>query len=488
MIAVRRAASVASALPRPAILSFLAPETLVACCAALVLGAVAAGAAMSSPTLALVLIAAATFPFVAMVTGVKRPLIAIAILDTSLNWDVNFWYDDEAAARGAFGGLSFSLTTMALLGLYSIWLFELLARSRSTPQPRLRWALPAAAYVGLTVPSLLSAYDPRLALFEIAFLIQGLLLFVYIASFVRTARDVHFVVATLVVALTVQAGLIVATRYAGVSLDFAGLETTSGGEREVSRASGTLGSPNTAGSFLAAALLLPLSLLAARTLERRARLALPAAGLGAVALILTLSRGAWLAFAVSLVALLAFFAYRGLTSRRILALGAATVVVGVAFGGLVADRLSRDDAGAARSRIDLFNAGVDVIRDHAFFGVGANNFTVVLPSYAELVGYAYIPHNRFLLVWSEAGVAAALALAALIGIVLRRGWLAIRRCEAALVPYAVGTTVAFLALAIHMNFEPFNSRPQLQLFWLLAGLVTAIRCLTLQGRREVAVA
>jgi O-antigen ligase len=77
-------------------------------------------------------------------------------------------------------------------------------------------------------------------------------------------------------------------------------------------------------------------------------------------------------------------------------------------------------------------------------------------------------------VWAEAGIGALHAFVALVLVVLGRAWSTVRAADRTLFPYAAGVTVAFVALLVHMNFEPFQSLMQMQLFWLLAGLVTAL--------------
>jgi putative inorganic carbon (HCO3(-)) transporter len=463
--------------PRFGTVSPTALELLLAVSIALVLGAVAVKVVESSTTIAVFLLLAATLPFVAILMGgLQRLLLGIAILNISFNWDINFAYDYEAASRGAVGGLNFSLTTIALVGLFALWLAEVLAKPESEDSPRLplRWIAPGALYVALTGLALLAAHDRQLSVFELALLLQGFLLFLYIAAFVRTERDVRFVVGALVLALVLQGVLIVAARYFGVDLQLAGLSTRTDVGDERSRFAGTLGGPNGAGSFLAPTLVLAISVFIARARESRHRLAPLAIALGAVALIQTFSRGAWVAFALAIVVLLAVMTMRGMISRRILGLAAFAAVAALVFGGTVAERFTRDGTETVEARASLFDTSVEVIRDYPFLGVGPNNFAIVLPSYRELTGYAYIPHNRFALVWAEAGIGALLAFVALVLVLLRRSWLAVRTADRTMFPYAVGVMAAFLALCVHMNFEPFNGQMQGQLFWLLAGLVTAL--------------
>jgi hypothetical protein len=203
-------------------------ELVAAAAISVVLGAIAARSLPSSPEVTALLLLAAALPFAAAAMGgLKRLLLAIAVLNIAFNWDVNFAYDETAADRGALGGLSFSLTTIALLGLFALWLAEVLAKRRPETGARLPrgWALPGALYVVLTAVSLLAAHDRQLSVFELAVLLQGFLLFVYVVTFIRTERDLRFVVGLLVVALVTQGALIVAARYLGLDLERSGRPT-----------------------------------------------------------------------------------------------------------------------------------------------------------------------------------------------------------------------------------------------------------------------
>ena len=259
-----------------------------------------------------------------------------------------------------------------------------------------------------------------------------------------------------------------------MELRVAGLAARTDVGVERSRVAGTLGSPNTAGSYLAPMLLLAISIFVARVRTPLQRLVPFAIVLGAVALIQTFSRGAWLAFAVAFVGLLALFSAKRMISRRIVVIAAVAAIIALAFGQAVADRFTRDGTASVETRAALFDTSVEMIQDHPFLGVGANNFVVALPAYRELTGFAYIPHNKLALVWAEAGIGALLAFVALVLVILRRALLAVQAADRMLFPYAAGLTAAFLALCIHMNFEPFHGRLQTQMFWLLAGLVTAL--------------
>src|SRR6059058_1989499 len=131
--------------------------------ATLVLGLATARVA-SSPRNGALLLLAALIPFVLMVVrDVRRALLVVVVFDTAFQWDKNFHYQDAAAKLGALGGLSVSLTTIALFGLYLMWFAEMAARRTAVPRGVARAALPLVVYTGITALSIIVAGDKTLA-------------------------------------------------------------------------------------------------------------------------------------------------------------------------------------------------------------------------------------------------------------------------------------------------------------------------------------
>lgn len=434
------------------------------------LGLAAAQAARSSPVVTGILVLAIASPLIALaVGGLRRLLIALAILDISLNWDTNFSYHFDLASFGAVGGLSLSLATVALAGLYVLWLGELLMGPvRSQVQGR-RWALPLLVYILVVTASAAIASRKDLALFGVIMLAQAFLLFVYLVSWTTTRDRLRFVVTVLITGLGLQGTLILLTQYTGLNLDLPGLATAASETGE--RAIGTTGSPNTTGLLLAGTLLMAVALFLGKTAGYRAVLVRGAALVGSVALILTLSRGAWLAFAIGTIALLLMFAAKERLSRRVVGLVVGAALLAAVFGGVVEQRVS-SNSDSALARIPLAATAFEIIEDHPLWGVGANNYVVTLPRYEELDQYAYVPHNKFLLVWAEAGLAGLIAFVFLVVTWLRRAFIAASRSSPDVFPLAAGVAASLLAIAIDMNFEPFNGRSELGLFVVLGALAT----------------
>ncbi len=406
---------------------------------------------------------------------VERVLLGLIVLELPLQLDVNLFYRDDAAAFGAIGGVNLSLTTVCLAVLYFGWMVRYAVEAGYPDCPKLRLSLPLVAYCGIATLSLAVAQDKQLAAFDLWMLAQAFLLYTYVVNRVRTKDDVVFLIAVLMVSLALQGAIMLGVRLVGHDVQV-GIVTA---KIDDGRVAGTVGSPVTGASYLALLLAPTMAVLLTPLAPRYKRLALVALALGGMALLLTFTRGAWLAFGLSFGVLLAVAWYWRWISLRIpLALAGVLLVVGAIFHGAIADRVFGEDEGSAHARIPLIQMALQIVSDHPQLGVGVNNCALVAAKYAQQGAFReewfYAIHNKYLLVGVETGV---VGLAAFVWFLLAtlwagwRGWLAQNRL---LAPLALGLGAAVLGQMLHMTVDVFNSRPQVQTLWLCAGLVTAI--------------
>ena len=355
----------------------------------------------------------------AIVGNLERLLLAVVVLDISFPIDKHFNYHDDPAALGALGGLSISLTTIAVVMLYGLWIAEALsARGANEERRRLIVSVPLALYLTFVAVAATGARDTTLASFELMLLVQTFLVFVYIANRIRTRSDVKFIVTLLVAGLALQAFMTVWLRYTGQDLRIGALSgrvdvsSGAGGDQSY-RLGGTVGSPNTAAAYFTLLIAPALALLLAGVSRRYKQLAFLAFPLGAVAVILTLSRGGWVALGLSLMVFCAVALWRGwLPFPYFLLIAGIFLVVLLPFHDLIAERLTGADKGSAQSRFPLMHLAWNVIKDHPLTGVGTNNFAVVLGDYATPEfsrAWLYTVHNKYLLVWAELGIGGLLA-------------------------------------------------------------------------------
>lgn len=440
------------------------------------------------------LILAVLCPPVALAVGdIRKVLLAVIVLDIPFQVNINFGYRADEAKLGAWGGLEVSLTTISLVILYGLWVSKLLTKTGAQARPWSRAALPGLAFVAATALSIAVARDATLSLYELASLVQLLLLFVYIVGTVRSRQDVLFVTAMLLVSLVLESTFMVAADLLGLNINFAGIKTSAWVSQdaagELSRAAGTLGSANPAATYLLGVLAPALSVLMTRLGRGYKLLAVAGFALGLVALVMTYSRGGWIGFAVALL-VLGFVSWRRGWLPIAIPLIAVVLAVPVAlvFGHDIAARLAGNDNGAAYSRVILGRLAFRVIRAKPWLGVGANNFPIVMREYTtpDFAGaWLYAAHDKYLLIWSEAGIGGLLTFIWFLLSSVYWGWKCWMVKDRLLSSLALGFTAAILGIMAQMFFEPFHNRAQLQLLWLYAALLAAtLALLQAKGNAE----
>ncbi len=429
------------------------------------------------------LLLAMAAPVVALVVGnLRQVFLAVVLLGIPLHWDVNLGWRPDAVAVGAVGGISISATTFALVGLYALWIAE---RTAGRIVPLRLWpALPLIAYVAVTGLSLVVAEDRQLGVFELVLLLQTLLLFLYVASHVRTQGEVVFVVVGLLVGFLFESTLMIATSALGISFQWLGLSSHTqelvGTSAQDARAGGTIGTGNGAAAYIA--MLLPISIVVL-WMDLPVwikRLSLAATGAGVVALVLTYSRGGWLAAIVAGLFVTIIAVRRGdVPGGRVAVVAAVVLLLLVPFYGRIEARVAGQTRGVTYSqnaRLPLIELAWKMIQDRPILGVGANNFAPAVSRYAgpEFTRvWLRTVHSLYFLVWAEAGFAALVAFLWFLGSSLRRGWQAFARAGP-LSPLALGLTASILSAMVTMGVERFIARPLVELLWLVAALLVAV--------------
>ncbi|MFL7839869.1 MAG: O-antigen ligase family protein [Candidatus Promineifilaceae bacterium] len=442
---------------------------------------------------------AALFPFIAIISGdLRKFLLMVLLLELPMNLDLALLYDVHAVELNATGGLSYSITGFCLVCLYALWFIDLLIQKSTSPR-LLPSSLPLLIYLAAVVLSMAVAQDRWLAAFEIFLLGQSFLLFIYIIKTVQNRQDLLFVVTLLLAGLAYESVVMIGLRILGHSVRFAHIMA---GIDASGRVYGTIGSPNTAASYLTLLLAPTLSVLLTTLKAPYKWLAGLAFGLGTAALLLTFSRGGWLAFIISIALLCLFAFFRGWLSPGVpLVIAASSMVLVLLLWKPITDRLFGDDLGAAQSRSIMWKQALQVIEANPVLGVGSNNYaiwyeqryssTTIQPVHfligtktfwyeqhfkAEIDGRILrTVHNKFLLVWAETGIIGLVTFLGFLFAVIRWGWQGWQLQDRLLSPLALGFTVAIVGQMVHMCFDLFHSRPQIQLLWVVAALVIAIR-------------
>lgn len=259
---------------------------------------------------------------------------------------------------------------------------------------------------------------------------------------------------------------------AGVPIPGNWLDQAEAGVR--TRAFSVIGSPNVLGALLSLAL--PMGVAGFYTAgSRRSRTGYAVAtALMAVCLVMTFSRGAWLAafFGLALFALLA-------RTRLLCGLGAAVLLAPVVFPGIAgrimylfsADYLASSERAG---RIARWQAALDRLQLHPLTGEGFGRFGGAVATRA-IPGSFYVD-NFYLKTAAEGGVLAFFTLLWVIFCAWRAGY---RSVAASPHPSAKMLAAAFLggltAVLLHNAVENIFEVPLMStLFWLVLGLLLAL--------------
>jgi len=351
------------------------------------------GLAGIQPKRVVMLVGVLALGAVGIMTGHTKRLLLFAWV-VSLTYNRNYFIE-SLGPHGSYG-LYWIPGDIFFFSLLAIWAYQAAFLKKTSPPvgPRLwPWFLP---WFLVLVLSTLSAERIDWAIFEMARVVRiGLILF-YVRHNVGK-QEWLICAAGLATAISIQAlhGIVyVATgRYLGLSMFFGGgeqivsptlfvLEQATGSRR----AQGTLGHPNTLGSYFL--LTWPLFLaMAGAPIQRRLRIACGGIALLALAgIAVTLSRTSW-AVSIGQIGLVALglVAFGMLRAKRLVGLGVvgalAVAIVLAPFANRLYERLTGDFVAMYEFRVKRGEVALEIWQRDPLLGVGINNYSEILGEY-----------------------------------------------------------------------------------------------------------
>jgi len=423
---------------------------------------------------------------IAIATGhFERFLLGLLILSLPLNVDVRFGlvgYTEPDAMR-------ISAIDMILFGLYVGWVARLVVKGDSLRSLWPHGATPLACLIGWSALSVINSLDPSSSMMYLLGTVRALLCYIYVANHVKTRNDLRLFVGCLIVGLFLESVIACVQAATGSTLGLTALGESRKlvalqlGLTEVSRVVGTLGHPNPLGRYLAEVLPLVLALnLAGVRWRWRTRMVIAGASLlGTIALVLTLSRSAWVGMGVASFALLVWvLVHRRMRVRPVsVMLGAVAIaLVLMFFGSLISSRWTESDEGTAASRIPQMRVAWSMITHHPILGVGLRNYTKVMRRYdttAEGMSFRYYHtvHNMPLLLAAEVGVMGVVWFGWFLWTVARRGWQKIAAADDVLTRWVLlgiaGGVLAHLTIGMVEPMSPSRDN----LFMIFTAILVA---------------
>ncbi|MFP4322288.1 MAG: O-antigen ligase family protein [Anaerolineales bacterium] len=179
-----------------------------------------------------------------------------------------------------------------------------------------------------------------------------------------------------------------------------------------------------------------------------------------VVLYLTYSEGAYVAFGVSMLVCLTFYAaQRSPRIPQLAALGAVIGGVGAAFGLLMLLAMTDGTPAYDEARQDLWQAATTTTLDYPVTGVGTQAFGSAYRVYHlvdEDIDHLMAAHNLVLNTLAETGLPGLLIILGLVGGFLRVWWIAYQHAPAKRRTRLVGILAALSALAVHSAVDNFE--------------------------------
>lgn len=398
---------------------------------------------------------------------------------------------------GVYGpALEISVSDFFLIALLPCWLVARARRPLPVPGAKL-----LALYVGWYWLSALHSSDAAQGLMRALGDTRILLIFLMVATLVDSAVELRTLLAALATGVALQSAMALAQFATGSELAIQGSKLSTIGTRLVYEGAGAVSAFRPSGfmlhpNLLASLLVQCLPVLAALLLLGPARLprrlwwgCLALAGLAGAALLVTLSRGGWIAAVVGCAMTLWLLVRRGLVARRT-ALGAVCGAALLAVAIVVVYpqawyRLTQSDSFSSRSRLLLMDQGWLIVQQHWLLGTGLAGYTDAAaqqqPASFALISDAYrevllagIVHVKYVLIWAENGLVGLLLLLGLYFGFLRRG-LALRAPgDAPLEALSVGLCAGLVGQLTLYLFDHYYQDHRTPVIWVAAALLVCL--------------
>ena len=327
-------------------------------------------------------------------------------------------------------GLSITLMDIFFLPLLAIWLFEKLVINRQ----RLRWNklyLLPLLYILWCWISVVNSGDKLPSILLCINYTRYLLIFVLIADFINQPRHLRLALFGLGGAIILHLVFVVLQIATGGAFEIQGTKTATAGTTlvfenaggmHVFRPSGFMGHPNMLADYLVFVLplLFTLTLMGVKRIGRLVWLSvLVLFVLGVATIVLTLSRGGWISFALAIFFVLGFGYLRGIVTAQLISRLAVLGVVGmicvvIAFPAALL-RITESDQRSTESRFVMMDHALLVIERNLLTGVGMGGYREaaknnIPKSFAQLSLWYQeellkgVVHNKYLLTMAEIGV------------------------------------------------------------------------------------
>jgi O-antigen ligase len=404
---------------------------------------------------------------------------------------------------GGAGAYSFEAVDIFLIALAAFQVRDLLREGRQFRLSPITGWWGGTIFLGL-LNVLVGPYR-QLAMVEAVQMLKTLLLFLLLINELVRVRLFLHLFAALSCGLMLQSviGILQFVKKGDIGLQILGEATLStleytnkatygiGSSDGAFRIGGLLGHPNLLAGFIA--IIAPM-LFAMLMTRLPLKWKLPVAGVlgtAVLALLLTLSRSGWLAFALAVPIVVGLMLRDRRSRRRAFAMTFTALALGLvaalAAAPAIVRRFTQSDPGAVDFRWEWMGVAWNMVKDHPLFGVGLNSFVYHLPGNTAHGGAVQLTrtfgtnwpvvHDIYLLTWAEQGTIGFACFLAVLLTLLLTGWRNARACADPLL-YALNVgALAGICANLVDGFGSFFLRqmPGGRVFWIAAAIIIAIR-------------
>ena len=445
---------------------------------------------------AVAFILASTILIMILVTrNPKTVLLVLLAFSIPLNADFYLFRRLEYAPTGV-GGVTVSIVDVCVLILLLIWMLNSLTNTYNMKIPFSKISPPTTSIILFFLVCVVSTFISfdLLGTLHLIALAKSCILYIYIAKNLESKKEILLIIGALASATIFEAVLVGIQEISGVGL---GLQVLGEGfvAETGQRGMGTFYSPNSM-ALLFLDFHLPLFLVMYLSKIHIGKIyrayLLFAFSSGTLALILTRSRGGWIALCFAIVTI--FLLMRGrrnvnLQRSRIrlsiLLLGVFLLVV--RFSHIIVPRVlhpTEDEVKSAEIRIPLMKVAYNMIKAQPVLGVGIGHYLQNMSSYDNTrenvtAFFGSRVHNLYLLLAAELGLLGLFAFLWIVVLLYKVGLQLARSGDPLIATAAVGITVGFSAFFIHCMVDSPNALSAVTNFWFFSGFLVGLKGLDL---------
>lgn len=412
---------------------------------------------------------------------IKRFLLLTAIVTMPLRTSYTLF--GGGAHVGWSSGIMISISDVSLLLLF---LYLVLIKKDDKFNTPSRIIIPTLFFILACVISVLNSTAGMSTFYQVFMVFQIAFLYYFVlVNGIETEKELRYVVLFLTISLFIQGAHGTLQFFTGEELEFfktghhiSEFDHYSVGETTgFRRIYGSVGKPNGFAAYLVPLIILNLSLLMGFNHFNKVRLL--AVVFGIMSLLLSFSRGGLISFGVAFfILLLLINKDRIIKFKNVKMVLLIVIIIAIPFFSALTTRLSGFGDNAAMSRIPLMKVALNMILEHPIIGVGANTFRNVIRSYTnspELQGiYLHEVHNLYLLVFAESGVVGIIAFLWLLFSFFKEASPCTKQKQNSYIyQLGLGIQLGFVAAAIHMMVDIYNSYLLLSNLFVLASVLTA---------------